>query len=50
MNTPDKLIIPNYSPISAKGGSKKRFKKTFRNKKTNRHKKTRFNRKTRRSY
>ena len=36
MNTPDKLIIPNYSPISAKGGSKaiRKRKRTRRNKKS----------------
>lgn len=45
MNNPDQLIIPYYSPISAKGGRRSR-----RNRISRRHKKTRHNRRTRRRY
>lgn len=39
MIAPDKLIIPYYNPISAKGG--RRRHKTRRNKRSRRHRKTR---------
>lgn len=46
MNNPDQLIIPYYSPISAKGGRRTRRQKRI----SRRHKKTRHNRRSKRRY